>query len=602
MSEFTFGTPAFIQDLADQPQLQNELNGLWNANIEGWVQQAMPAAPSFYYDPASTPIPSGSPALPVSWSAFPGRLLQYCSATPPVPPPNPYRLSATQVYSLADTGGYSNGGTPAVLPQIPQVFCPEANWSGPLRNYGPYGPRGWLDEYSEWSVTRDQSGNILRVDFCCENPEYWYSLWIVSQNRVVELYNEILNYQVPADRKVTVTLDDLVLKDRDGIIVIDPGTGRSAYNPLNKWNSGPIAVRTAGNMKGGAIHLTSTPNTLQTELGLAGTATQQFASGNQNAQALLCCGDFGQAYRNSDPHIGQSVSQVVAGDLTGGISQLVNLANPFGLYIQTPNFGTFGFGPRITPGKNVPAGAKPSDIWVVVRGQSELIDPVTGSYFPSNSGGNGGFILHAAAQIPPSWLAMDPSLTLADMLINGQPIVWGGQIAQQFDMALYARPLASGAKPPSVPCAGDPTGGAPLQCMYTALWNGYYSINEPSPTDTPLSLASNTTMIAPFVPANGVAATLTLIVSAPITGLPVRIAVLTGIAGGQPDPAVLCTVTGSSPVTYAVPGNSYPGTYNALTVTVTVRPNTQTGLRAVMVTTGSGSATLPAGINITAGA
>jgi hypothetical protein len=601
MSDYIFGTPAFIQDLSNDPQLQDELNSLWNDNIAGWVQQAMPAAPSFYYDPSSTPIPSGSSALPVSWSAFPGRLLQYCSARPPVPPPNPNNLSAAQIYALADTGYYSNGGVPTALPNIPQVFCPEANWDGPLRTYGPYGPRGWLDEYSEWAVTRDQNDNILRVDFCCENPEYWYSLWMVSQDRVIELYNEILNYQVPADRMITVTLDDLVLRDSGGNPVIDPGTGLAAYNPLNKWNSGPVAVRTAGKMTGGAIHLTSTPNTLQTELGLAGVSTQQFAGGNQNAQALLCCGDFGQAYRNSDPHIGQSVSQVVAGELTGGVSQLVNLANPFGLYIQPPNFATFSFGPNIIPGKNVPAGAKPSDIWVVVRGESQLIDPVTGTWFPSNSGGNGGFILHAAAQIPPSWLAMDPSLTLADMLINGQPIIWGGQIAQQFDMALYARPLTSGATPPEIPCAGSGTPGQPLQCMYMNLWKAYYAINEPSPTDTPLSLASNTTMIAPFVPADGTAASLMLIVTAPLTALP-TVTVLTGIADGQPDPAVGCTVQSMSSVTYAVPGNSYPGQYLGLAVTITVKPSAQAGLRAVTVTAGSAAQTLPACINIVAGA
>ena len=63
------------------------------------------------------------------------------------------------------------------------------------------------------------------------------------------------------------------------------------FNPLNKWNSGPIEVRTGdpASFTGGVIHLTSTPNTLQTELGLAGAATVQYKCGNQDSQTLICC-------------------------------------------------------------------------------------------------------------------------------------------------------------------------------------------------------------------------------------------------------------------------------------------------------------------------
>jgi hypothetical protein len=37
-------------------------------------------------------------------------------------------------------------------------------------------------------------------------------------------------------------------------------------------------------------------------------------------------------------------------------------------------------------------------------------------------------------------------------------------------------------------------------------------------------------------------------------------------------------------VTYAVPGNSYPGTYTALTLSVTIPKSAATGLRGVSVT------------------
>jgi hypothetical protein len=51
-----------------------------------------------------------------------------------------------------------------------------------------------------------------------------------------------------------------------------------------------------------------------------------------------------------------------------------------------------------------------------------------------------------------------------------------------------------------------------------------------------------------------------------------------------------------------VPGNSYPGTYTALTLKVTVPSGTATGLRALSVTLNSQTQTIPALVHITAGA
>lgn len=149
--------------------------------------------------------------------------------------------------------------------------------------YGPYGPRGWQDEYCEWSVTRNAQGKIIRVDFVCENPEYWNSLWMIDPNRVLELYQSTLG-------KPQIRIEDLYLYDKDNKVVIDPSTGRPGYNPLNKWNSGTDSNDSAG----GAMHLTSTPNTLQTEIGLASAATLQRKIGNYDPNALICCAQYGQ--------------------------------------------------------------------------------------------------------------------------------------------------------------------------------------------------------------------------------------------------------------------------------------------------------------------
>lgn len=594
----SFSTPAFINDFPNNPYEYSFLKNWWSINVDGWIQQAMPGAPSYFYNPLQTDIPSSATSALVNWVAFPGRLDQFYSAQPPVSPSNPNPLTQSQIYSLADTG-YTDATQAYSFPQIPATLCPQADWIGPLKTFGPHGPRGWLDEYCEWSAARDANYNLIRVDFACENPEYWNTIWKVSPERVRELYEETLNWGGASGQMISVQLTDLQLFDQNGQPVIDPQTGKAAYNPLNKWNSGPVAVRTGpqNSFIGGVMHLTSTPNTLQTELGLAGASTVQFQppgnSGNSNPQALICCGNYGQEYRHSDPHIGQSVNQLVGGQLLG-LPTLVCLADPVGLYIQLPeNPAAFQFGPNIVPGTTVPAGAQPIDIWQVVRGSAQLTDPVTGQPFPGN------FVLHVACQIPQPWLQLTPTLTLADVLINGQPIVWAGQIANQFNIGLFARPLSAPSNPPKAPCVSPiPPTGQPLQCMFAVLWDAYYAINEPCPTGTAMSLASNTTMIAPWLPSSGVVQQLVL--TCTNMTAPPTVQVMLGDGSG-PDPNVSVAVTNSVPITYAVPGNSYPGNYTALYLDVIVALQQPPGLRGIQISAGGVTQSLPAAVFIIAG-
>ncbi len=303
----SFSTPAFIQEPALNSTQQAQLNSLWNTNVEGFTQQAITGDPwnnlnspiqCSYYDPTKTDIPSGTGTTPVTWIAFPNRLNQYLGQGSF--PANPYNLTQQQLWEIGDTGYYTEGSSKKSFPGIPETLCPEPDWSAPLHTYGPYGPRGWQDEYCEFSVTRDpSSGKITRVDIVCENPEYWYSLWRVSRQAAAQTYQDTLNYGLPSGspNAVTVTVQDLELTDSSGKPVIDPSTGHAAYNPLNKWNSGPLSIR-GKHASGGAMHLTSTPNTLQTELGLAGGATVgRSVAGNANPQKLICCSQYGQSFR-----------------------------------------------------------------------------------------------------------------------------------------------------------------------------------------------------------------------------------------------------------------------------------------------------------------
>jgi hypothetical protein len=126
-----------------------------------------------------------------------------------------------------------------------------------------------------------------------------------------------------------------------------------------------LSIR-GGNAGGGAMHLTSTPNTLQTEMGLAGAATVQRTVGNVSPQTLICCSQYGQANRNSDPHIGLSVNQLVDGPPSGTVS----LANPVGLYIQMPDFSNYA----LPADPKLPRNASVADCWQILRGAAVVTD------------------------------------------------------------------------------------------------------------------------------------------------------------------------------------------------------------------------------------
>lgn len=603
----SFSVPAFIQDFPEGSPQDADLKELWNINIEGWITQAMPPTPSFFYDPTKKDIPTpttSEPNLgkiyPVQWSAFPGRLDQYYSKNRSSNPPSPYQLSDDQLYQLADLGNYTDDhGKTQTFGPIPKKLCPQAIWpagfvpgvlSDGVQTFGPYGPRGWLDEYCEWSAARDGNGNLIRIDFSCENPEYWNSLWKIDPAKVVQLYNDTLNFNAPLSQHVTVTPADLSMPFKD------PDTQRLAYNPLNKWNSGPVAIRTGDPAKftGGVMHLTSTPNTLQTELGLAGSSTPQYLppSGSRNdPQVLICCGKYGQEYRNSDPHIGFSVNQIVGGSSLLDSYADVCLANPVGLYLQNlTSPDNFKFGPAINPAK-LPAGAAASDIFQIVRGSANVVDPVTGSNFP------GSLILHVACQIPAAWLSVYPNLTLKDILIGADPIKYAGQIARQFQVGLYVRPVKTDAVPKDAACSSStPTAGAPQQCMFTAMWDGYYNAQEEiAPTGMTMRLASNTTFIAPKILSYGPSVSLVVICNKPANPMTMTFVK----PDGNPDPNISGDFRFSDVVQYAVPGNSYPDSYSKFILTVTVKPAAATGYRGISIKDQSGiTSVLPAAIYI----
>ncbi|MFW2372689.1 MAG: hypothetical protein ACN4GM_06165, partial [Gammaproteobacteria bacterium] len=536
-SHFKFKTPAKIEDFSNDPILQEKMNNLWNQNLNGFTQQGMlnnrwnttnTPSTTNYYNPEDDN--SASEPAPITWSPFPGRLAyNFPTAT------------QSALSQMADSG---------IMPgEISDSPCDTSERSNVA--YFPYGPRGWQDEYCEWAVTRDTNNKITRVQFTCENPEYWNSLWKIDPSKVLELYQTLTG-------NTAITLHDLSIPG-----ALDPVTLLPVYNPLNKWNSGTEA----SSSKGGAIHLTSTPNTLQTEIGLAtsssilrnnptgSTGNTTWLSNEYNA--LLCDGQFGQKHRNSDPNIGGAVNSFVNKTFN------VTLANPPGLYIQTPDFSNY-----VTP-DNTPA----ADFWTIVRGRESLTGD-NGTKLPGN------FILHAVFEVP-----ADKGYTVSDIKISGESIDWGSQITNTFKMQIVASAFV-GTKPDGYDAVGssDPanTFAMPLQLFHESKFTAMYDIKVPNPVNRPISLLSNSTYIPPrlFI---GCSEAKMVITSDTCTAKENKPDTYPAVS--FTDPSITVEVTSvKENVYYAVPGNSSPNNNTAIFITLKVEQSVLPGVMGAMIT------------------
>jgi hypothetical protein len=412
-----FDPPAKWFDLPVGPARDSFLE-MWSDAIRQWTKVAIVGDPwtveydsnrDYYFDPTVTDIPSNSPLAVVRWTAFPNRVQYYLEQTYGA------RFTADEILEFADNGELADGTS---LPRIPTVVCPQLDVQSALQPFGPTGPRGWQDEYCEWCVERDQStGKILRVAFTCENPDYWYTLWNIDPKVVLHFYRELVSSDVQ--------LADLFLRDSNGNIVSDPQTARPAYDPINKWNQKTSYQPD----RGGVVHLTSQPNTLNAEIYVAASACV-LRQRDYDPQALVCCSPYGDSFRHSDPHIMFQINRLIKES-----NVRVSLANPIGLYIQDPDFSNYAL-PNVPGAK----GKQASDFWTVRRGYAQGVNPD----LPHDLG----FALHTVYEVPAGL-----GFCVGDILIAGQPINWASQIARTFKVALAAQAIPSVSPLPNpLPC------------------------------------------------------------------------------------------------------------------------------------------------------
>lgn len=226
------------------------------------------------------------------------------------------------------------------------------------------------DEYCEWSVERSPGNNkITRVEFTCEDIDYWFHLWAQSPELVTELYKTHINN----------TISQKDLENPDG-----------SYNPKNKWNN---------NTMSGAMHMIQINNTIGAAIELAaGASNVRIVNGKTltGEQELIKCGAYGDAQRNSDPHIGAIINS-----LTRQKAQIA-IADPISLY----------FDRLVTSGWETPDGTNASEFWKYTRGED-------------------GRYVRAVYEVP-----SDKNYDVGDIKINGKNIEFGSQIADFISIKL----------------------------------------------------------------------------------------------------------------------------------------------------------------------
>jgi hypothetical protein len=244
----------------------------WSQRVANLFEPRAARFPQFY-DPTADDTPEDAQVASVVWPAFPGSL----------------RGSTQERLEIADLH------------------------------------RGAQDEYCEWGLERNDAGDITRVTFTTEVPEYFQHLFDTDSAALLTLYKELTGQDVPPG--------DL----EDG----------GAYNPRNKWNT---------STDGRPVHLMQQSNNLEAAVQLAADATILRARNGQpvtSKQDLVECGRFGEPLRNSDPQIASAVNNAAA---TGAE---ITLHDPVGLYIDG----------LITGGMETPDGEDPGKFWRVERGE-----------------------------------------------------------------------------------------------------------------------------------------------------------------------------------------------------------------------------------------
>jgi hypothetical protein len=380
----------------DPPAFQNDFStqqaDAWHVLLSSWMDRERagvqpPNGQGLFYNLGKDNTPGDPVTDSVPWDAFP-RFIQEWFAGEPDADPKRWQAAET-LRPLGMVRIVENGqlGDPIEVSHRQQ------------------------DEYCEWFAEFNESGKIQRVSFTAEGPEYWefiasgtkpffndgdprQNLVAGNPDQLVQLYRDLLHNESVVKEDLYWQTDVAMFnKQRKRWELL---ARKGDYNRFNKWNTTQ-----------GAVHLTHPANTLGAEVNLAAQATllrSTDAGPVVSAQPLICCSGFGGVMRSSDPNIGSFVNTFARQGLS------VTLANPVGLYIGELLPGITG-----KDGADVTAvTADGASVWTVVRGKKDQK-----------------MILRAVFEIPAAL-----GFTVSDCKSGGQPIQFGGQIADHIKMRL----------------------------------------------------------------------------------------------------------------------------------------------------------------------
>lgn len=237
------------------------------------------------------------------------------------------------------------------------------------------------DEYLEWFTTKIDD-KIIKIDFTCEGPEYFQHMWQYEPNVLLQLYHQYISKEVKAS--------DLEWINNES---------QKHYHPYNKWNTTL-----------GAMHLNCPPNSLEAEIQLASDATViRNPQASANADSLIKCAQYGNAGRNSDPQIGYNVNLLA---MQGNV---ITCNNPIGLYMQ--DVQTTG--------------------WYNSHKKESIPYETLIKLLNFSRGHKSPGYLKITVSIPDDLKDQFPN-GFADILIDGDVLVYGGQIAKKITMQLTA--------------------------------------------------------------------------------------------------------------------------------------------------------------------
>jgi hypothetical protein len=161
------------------------------------------------------------------------------------------------------------------------------------------------------------------------------------------------------------------------------------------------------------MHLCAPPNSLVAEINLAAVSTLLYEDKHgvllTDADALIVAAALGGPNRNSDPTIAGTVNVLARG------GAMVTLANPVGLYMDHIDLA----------GWVAPGGVSASDCVRILRGEPNAIERLEIRYPTSEH-------------------------CVSDILIGGEPIRYGGQIAECITVKLVGVAVMTGIDNPRI--------------------------------------------------------------------------------------------------------------------------------------------------------